>query len=71
MYIGSRYVKEATENSLQHKAPKGVGKTWVDQMHHTSHWYNAWATVCPISLGFGDTSEVEQSMHKMKSIAQN
>ena len=25
-------------------------------MHHTSHWYNAWATVCPISLGFGDTS---------------
>ena len=56
MYIGRRYVKEYRKLAEKAQSSKGVGKTWVDQMHHTSHWYNAWATVCPISLGFGDTS---------------
>ncbi|NJO14442.1 MAG: hypothetical protein HC877_01460 [Thioploca sp.] len=56
MYIGSKYVKEYKE--LAKKGfTKGVGKVWVDEMHHTSHWYNSWNTVCPIALGFGDTKQ--------------
>ena len=55
MYIGSKYVKEYRKLASKAQTSRGVGKTWVDQMHHVDHWYNSWATVCPISLGFGAT----------------
>ena len=57
MYIGSKYVKEYRKLASKAQSSKGVGKVWVDEMHHVDHWYNSWATVCPISLGFGETRD--------------
>ena len=54
MYIGSRYVSEYRKLASGGFS-KGVGKVWMDKMHHVDHWYNAWKTICPISLGFGNT----------------
>lgn len=56
MYIGSRYVKEYRKLAQKGFTSKGVGKTWSDEMHHVDHWYNAWQTVCPISLAYGGTA---------------
>jgi hypothetical protein len=55
MYIGSKYVDEYRDLAKYGFSSKGVGKVWVDEMHHVDHWYNSWKTVCPIALGFGDT----------------
>lgn len=55
MYIGSQYVDEYDELASEGFS-SGVGKVWMDKMHHISHWYNSWSTVCPIALGFGETS---------------
>lgn len=62
MYIGSRYVDEYRELA-DGGFTSGVGRLWVDRMHHVSHWYNAWETVCPVSLGFGETAA--QSDHAL------
>lgn len=53
MYIGSKYVDEYRDLAKYGFTSKGVGKVWVDEMHHVDHWYNAWKTVCPIAIGFG------------------
>lgn len=55
MYIGSKYVEEYRQVARRGHLNTGVGRAWVDQMHHVDHWYNAWKTVCPIALGFGNT----------------
>ena len=55
MYIGSRYVDEY-EELANDGFSRGVGDVWMDKMHHVDHWYNSWKTVCPIALGFGETS---------------
>ncbi|MBF0364947.1 MAG: hypothetical protein HQK50_05210 [Oligoflexia bacterium] len=54
MYIGYYYVGEYGDLANEGFS-RGVGKVWVDRMHHVDHWYNVWKTVCPIALGFGDT----------------
>ncbi|MBL6990021.1 MAG: hypothetical protein ISR65_09595 [Bacteriovoracaceae bacterium] len=56
MYIGRKYVGEYRDLAKYGYTSKGVGKVWMDKMHHVDHWYNAWKTVCPISLGFGNTA---------------
>lgn len=55
MYIGSDYVQEY-EDLAELGFSNGVGNTWIDKMHHVDHWYNSWETVCPVVLGFGETS---------------
>jgi len=55
MYIGSDYVQEY-EDLAELGFSNGVGNTWMDKMHHVSCWYNSWETVCPVALGFGETS---------------
>jgi len=55
MYIGWPYVDEYRDLANQAFSSKGVGKTWVDKMHHVNHWYNVYKTICPIALGFGET----------------
>jgi len=55
MYIGSKYVGEYSDLAKYGFSSKGVGKVWMDKMHHVDHWYNSWKNVCPIALGFGHT----------------
>ncbi|MBK5914636.1 PAN domain-containing protein [Rhodocyclus purpureus] len=55
MYIGGRYVDEY-EDLANDGFSSGVGNNWIHKMHHVDHWYNAWETVCPIVIGFGETA---------------
>jgi hypothetical protein len=63
MYIGYKYVKEYRKLANYGFKSKGVGKVWMDKMHHVDHWYNAWKTVCPMSLGFGQTTAQAANAH--------
>lgn len=56
MYIGWPYVGEYEDLAEDGFTSKGVGRAWVDNMHHVDHWYNIYKTICPIALGFGDTA---------------
>jgi hypothetical protein len=56
MYIGSKYVREYGDLANYGFSSRGVGKVWVDEMHHVNHWYNSWKTVCPIAIGYGHTA---------------
>lgn len=56
MYIGSQYVDEYEDLAADGTASKGVGKAWVDNMHHVDHWYNSYKTICPVAMGFGNTA---------------
>lgn len=56
MYIGSQYVDEYEELAADGTVSKGVGKAWVDNMHHVDHWYNSYKTICPVAMGFGNTA---------------
>ncbi len=66
MYIGSKYVNEYRELAKHAFSSKGVGRVWMDKMHHVDHWYNGWKTICPISLGFGSTSAQAANAHNEK-----
>lgn len=63
MYIGSQYVDEYRDLANHGMSARGVGKEWLDHMHHVDHWYNSYATVCPMSIGFGATVQEAQSRH--------
>lgn len=63
MYIGSSYVGEYADLANDAINSRGVGKAWLDHMHHVDHWYNSWETVCPVSVGFGATQTAAQSAH--------
>lgn len=63
MYIGSRYVDEYRDLANEATSSRGVGRVWLDRMHHVDHWYNAWNTVCPVAVGFGATVGEAQGKH--------
>lgn len=69
MYIGSRYVDEYGDLANSGFSSSGVGKVWVDKMHHVDHWYNAWKTVCPIALGFGHSESTSANALNEKYIS--
>ena len=60
MYIGSQYVDEYGDLANDGMG-SGVGKAWVDDMHHVDHWYNSYATVCPVSVAFGATADAARN----------
>ena len=60
MYIGSQYVDEY-EDLADDGMGSGVGKAWVDDMHHVDHWYNSYSTVCPVSVAFGATGDAARN----------
>ncbi len=56
MYIGYWYVGEYGSLAAEGMSSRGVGKTWVTDMHHVNHWYNVYKTVCPVSAAFGKSA---------------
>ena len=63
MYIGWLYVGEYGDLADEAMSSRGVGRVWLDDMHHVSHWYNFWNTVCPVAIGFGATVAEAQGKH--------
>lgn len=60
MYIGSQYVDEYDDLASDGMG-SGVGRAWVDDMHHVDHWYNSYSTVCPVSVAFGATADAARN----------
>jgi hypothetical protein len=69
MYIGQKYVDEYSNLAKHGFSSKGVGKVWVDEMHHVDHWYNTWKTVCPIALGFGNSQSASEDALNEKYVS--
>jgi len=63
MYIGWLYVGEYGDLADEAMSSRGVGRVWLDDMHHVDHWYNFWNTVCPVAIGFGATVAEAQGKH--------
>jgi hypothetical protein len=57
MFIGSQYVDEYEDLAADGTNSTGVGKAWVNDMHHVDHWYNSYKTICPVAMGFGNTAQ--------------
>jgi hypothetical protein len=61
MYIGYWYVGEYSTLAVDGMLVRGVGKAWLDDMHHVNHWYNVYKTICPMSVGFGKTKQAARN----------
>jgi hypothetical protein len=57
MYINWFYVPDYYWFAVEGRLVRGVGKAWLDDMHHVNHWYNAYNTICPMSVAFGKTEK--------------
>jgi hypothetical protein len=55
MYIGWMYVNEYGSQANKGFS-KGAALAWMDEMYHEDHWYNVYKNLCPMALGFGDTT---------------
>jgi len=63
MFIGSPYVAEYRGLADEALNSRGVARVWLDRMHHVSHSYNSYSTVCPMAIGFGATVVEAQVKH--------